>query len=354
MDETRYQRRMKILQEQVDAKKAATGPSNGLTTPSEAEKWTAKRAEEQKHRLGDFADTQPGDGIPLCNTDPPERQAKDLRQMSEEQLAVYMDDLALPYNPQSTDAELMSIMKGAKQQMDEVSGIDIRTRHEQRKALLAAWPLSHFTRLNTHENEQPPIGLRPRHIADAARKQEILDAIERHKAAGGKMIPHEWALELAELEAGENLRQFVGQGELIAIRNRRGKSVAPFLMARALDVLRGSHRLQGMEIDFVWYEEAAMLAGPFDNYKRVRERILNRELAALESAHPNSQERTMDTMKTGDEDENEDETVIGPTAAKAMPDMEMTGENEAAGRGVVDTVTCTEDQGAKDNMAGKL
>lgn len=63
----------------------------------------------------------------------------------------------------------------------------------------------------------------------------------------------------------------------------------------------------------------------------------------------------MDSMlKDDDEDDNKDEKVIGPTEAKALPDMDMSGENEAADRGVVETVTCYEDKGAKDNMAGKI
>lgn len=60
------------------------------------------------------------------------------------------------------------------------------------------------------------------------------------------------------------------------------------------------------------------------------------------------------TLKTDDDDDNMDEKVIGPTEAKALPTMDMSGANPAADRGVVDTVTCSVDQGAKDNMAGKL
>jgi hypothetical protein len=63
----RINRRMEALQKQIDAEKAAKGlPQNGLTTPSEAEKWAAKQ--DESHQLADFQDTAPGDGIPVCTS----------------------------------------------------------------------------------------------------------------------------------------------------------------------------------------------------------------------------------------------------------------------------------------------
>jgi hypothetical protein len=46
--------------------------------------------------------------------------------------------------------------------------------------------------------DKPPIGLRPRHIAEAARLTEILEAMDRYEKAGYE-IPTEWFLEYKEL-----------------------------------------------------------------------------------------------------------------------------------------------------------
>jgi hypothetical protein len=46
--------------------------------------------------------------------------------------------------------------------------------------------------------EAPPIGLRPKHIVDAERIQEIKEAIVRYVLAG-KEVPQEWQQELFDL-----------------------------------------------------------------------------------------------------------------------------------------------------------
>lgn len=45
---------------------------------------------------------------------------------------------------------------------------------------------------------RPPLGLRPRYIADAMRAREILEAIDRYLSAG-KKAPSEWIEELSDL-----------------------------------------------------------------------------------------------------------------------------------------------------------
>jgi hypothetical protein len=46
--------------------------------------------------------------------------------------------------------------------------------------------------------DRPPLGLRPKHIADACRAREVLEAIDRYMAAG-KPVPAEWVDELKAL-----------------------------------------------------------------------------------------------------------------------------------------------------------
>lgn len=48
------------------------------------------------------------------------------------------------------------------------------------------------------EKQQPPLGLRPRCIANTFRMQEILDAMQRY-CAEAKKIPVEWLEELSTL-----------------------------------------------------------------------------------------------------------------------------------------------------------
>lgn len=45
---------------------------------------------------------------------------------------------------------------------------------------------------------RPPLGLRPKYIADAMRAREILEAIDRYLSAG-KKVPAEWIEELNDL-----------------------------------------------------------------------------------------------------------------------------------------------------------
>jgi hypothetical protein len=49
-----------------------------------------------------------------------------------------------------------------------------------------------------HPLEKPPLGLRPKYIADACRAREVLEAIDRYMAAG-KPVPAEWVDELKAL-----------------------------------------------------------------------------------------------------------------------------------------------------------
>jgi hypothetical protein len=46
--------------------------------------------------------------------------------------------------------------------------------------------------------EKPPLGLRPKHIADAMRAREILEALDRYVAVH-KPVPVEWIDELRSL-----------------------------------------------------------------------------------------------------------------------------------------------------------
>jgi hypothetical protein len=50
----------------------------------------------------------------------------------------------------------------------------------------------------THPETRPPLGLRPKYIADTMRAREILEAIDRYLSAG-KKIPAEWIKELSDL-----------------------------------------------------------------------------------------------------------------------------------------------------------
>lgn len=64
------------------------------------------------------------------------------------------------------------------------------------------WGFSQFPRdfepvTAKSEQPKPPLGLRPWHIADAARVVEILDAMKRYTAEH-KPIPEEWMEELIE------------------------------------------------------------------------------------------------------------------------------------------------------------
>lgn len=49
-----------------------------------------------------------------------------------------------------------------------------------------------------HALEKPPLGLRPKYIADAMRAREILEAIDRYISAH-KPVPAEWIDELRTL-----------------------------------------------------------------------------------------------------------------------------------------------------------
>lgn len=46
--------------------------------------------------------------------------------------------------------------------------------------------------------DKPPLGLRPKHIADWHRKREILEAATRY-AEHDMLIPKEWLVELMDL-----------------------------------------------------------------------------------------------------------------------------------------------------------
>lgn len=50
--------------------------------------------------------------------------------------------------------------------------------------------------------EQPPLGLRPKHIADQQRTEEILDAMLRY-VSRGKIVPVEWQNELWDILGSE-------------------------------------------------------------------------------------------------------------------------------------------------------
>lgn len=47
--------------------------------------------------------------------------------------------------------------------------------------------------------EKPPLGLRPRYVAEAMRIQEIMDAALRYTEAG-KQVPQDWLDELVDLK----------------------------------------------------------------------------------------------------------------------------------------------------------
>lgn len=67
------------------------------------------------------------------------------------------------------------------------------------KESTAVWRRNRFV---LADPPKPPLGLRPRHIAEAPRIQEIMEAATRYTEAG-KQVPQDWLDELTELKARE-------------------------------------------------------------------------------------------------------------------------------------------------------
>lgn len=185
MDQTRYDRRMKQLQAEIDKGK-------------------------QPRQVGGLTPTYGTTGIGLQDLKKLEAEAKARREamnqwpgsMFKRRIRTHFEQrkaaAAIPFfhgDPQRA-AELKQVLEEADQLVQNACGMP-----------------------------QPP-SVRPRKMVDAARRQEIEEAIA-HRHAAKAPIPIEWELELAELVAGDNLRQLVGLAlrarcQLIAVYDRRG------------------------------------------------------------------------------------------------------------------------------------